>query len=182
MTKVNILIKGYLSSESNGRTCPSIVLVQNENNNIVIDPGTTKNPKQIVSALKKHNLTLKDINLVFLTHCHYDHIRNIAIFPKAKIMDFWAKWDNDKDYPKTELGKDIKIIKTPGHSPDNQTMLVKTKNGLIAICGDVFWKENFPKNDSYANDKKALEKSREKILKLADYIIPGHGKMFRVKK
>jgi glyoxylase-like metal-dependent hydrolase (beta-lactamase superfamily II) len=29
---------------------------------------------------------------------------------------------------------------------------------------------------------KELIKSRKKLLKLADYIIPGHGKMFMVKK
>jgi len=33
-------------------------------------------------------------------------------------------------------------------------------------------------SDQYLKDKKALIKSREKILKIADYIIPGHGNQF----
>jgi len=36
--------------------------------------------------------------------------------------------------------------------------------------------------DPYVKDARALEESREKILNLADYIIPGHGEMFKVKK
>lgn len=74
---------------------------------------------------------------------------------------------------------DIKIIKTPGHSYDGITLFVKTGRGVIAICGDVFWKENSPKNDPYASDKEKLQESRKRVLEMADYIIPGHGKMFR---
>jgi hypothetical protein len=32
------------------------------------------------------------------------------------------------------------------------------------------------------SDEKALKESRKKILEIADYIIPGHGKMFKVKR
>jgi len=34
----------------------------------------------------------------------------------------------------------------------------------------------------YANDLDRLQKSRIKVLELADYIIPGHGKIFKVTK
>ena len=36
-------------------------------------------------------------------------------------------------------------------------------------------------NDPYMKDKDALHKSREKILKIAAYIVPGHGKPFKIK-
>jgi len=36
--------------------------------------------------------------------------------------------------------------------------------------------------DPYLKDKDALHNSREKILKIADYIVPGHGKPFKVSK
>jgi len=75
----------------------------------------------------------------------------------------------------------IKIIKTPGHNFSSITLLVKTDKGNVAICGDVFWKENFPDEDEYADEPKKLKQSRENILKLADYIIPGHADMYKVK-
>ena len=40
----------------------------------------------------------------------------------------------------------------------------------------------YPGEDPYAIDAKRLEDSRKKVLALADYIIPGHGKMFGGKR
>ena len=45
-----------------------------------------------------------------------------------------------------------------------------------------YLKENYPEIDPYASDMKKLKESRKKLLELADYIIPGHGKMFKVEK
>jgi len=73
-------------------------------------------------------------------------------------------------------------MKTPGHSYDGITLFIKTKEGIIAICGDIFWEKNSPKDDPYAQDKEKLKESRKKILELADWIIPGHGKMWKVEK
>lgn len=181
MPKVKILVKGYIGAEANGHSCSTISLVQDSGFNIIVDPGTTKNQNVIIRALKKEKLKTDDINIVFITHAHIDHYRNIGMFPKAKTLDFWG-WTNGDVEKKASsiITKHIKIIKTPGHSHDSMTMLVKTKLGKITICGDVFWKKDFPKKDSYANNLKLLTKSRKKILKLADYIIPGHGDMYKV--
>lgn len=37
------------------------------------------------------------------------------------------------------------------------------------------------KHDDFASDQETLKLSRSLALSLADYIIPGHGKMFKVK-
>ena len=183
MPKVKILIKGYLSQESGGRTCPTVVLVQDNNLNIICDPGTTRDPNLIISALKKEKLYPEDIDIVFLTHSHYDHFKNITIFKKAKCLDYWALWDNDTAAGRpVNLTKNIKIIETPGHSYDSLTMLVKTQKDTIAICGDVYFKKNLPLIDEYASDCKELADSRELLKKLADKVIPGHGNIFKVLK
>jgi len=105
------------------------------------------------------------------------------MFPDAKTLEYWGIWyENKVEDWKEQFTKNIRIIKTPGHNYDGITLLVKTEKGIVAICGDVFWKENFPEDDPYASDKDKLKESRKKILEIADYIIPGHGKMFKVKK
>lgn len=184
MAKVKILIKGYLPSETNGRNCPTISLIRDKNIIMICDPGIVKNQDIIKEALRKEGLKIEDINFVFITHSHIDHYRNIGMFPKAKTLEYFGIWEEDKDGIdwKENFSENIKIIKTPGHNYDNLTLLVKTSKGIIAVCGDVFWKESFPKDDPYASDIKKLDESRKKILKLADYIIPGHGEMFKVKK
>lgn len=181
MAEVKILLQGYTSDESEGHSCSTISLIQDKDLNIVVDPGTSSSQEVIKDALNKEGLTIDNIDYVFITHSHMDHYRNIGMFPKSKALDYWGIWDSDtcNDY-KEHFSKDIKIIKTPGHSYDSLTFLVKTDLGLIAICGDVFWKKNFPEKDPYAQDLAELEKSRKKLLEIADYIIPGHGEMFKV--
>jgi len=183
-TRIKILLKGYVSADSGGRTRPTMTLIRNGKQTILTDPGVTRNQKVILDALKKEGLLPEKIDVVFITHGHTDHTRNIGFFAKAKILDYFGWWKNDvfEDYKKGDLGAGIEIIKTPGHSYDGISLIIKTEKSDIIICGDVFWKKDFPKIDPFAEDQKQLNKSRGEILKLADYVVPGHGEMFKVKK
>ena len=148
---------------------------------MVVDPGTLKSQDDLVKALKRQGLKVSDVTHVCITHSHMDHYRNIGMFKDAKVLDHWGLWDHDiVDDWEPQFSKNIKIIKTPGHDYSGITLLVNTNKGTIAVCGDVFWKKDFPKKDAYASDKKKLEKSRKLVLKKADFIVPGHGKMFEV--
>ena len=186
MAEVKILVEGYVSGKDNNNSCCTISLIKDKNINMVIDPGTVKDQKLIIEALKKEKLVPKDINYVCITHSHMDHYRNLGMFSKAKAVDYWGTWESDmlnewKD-KEMNISEDIKLIKTPGHDYTGITLLVKTAQGIIAVCGDVFWKENFPKDDPYASDKEKLKKSRLLVLSKADHIIPGHAGMYSVKK
>ena len=180
---VKVLIEGCLASDSEGKTCPTISLVQDKNLNIIVDPGTVSDFDLIVKALAQNDLNLSDISLVFLTHCHFDHFYNVSKFANAEVLDYWGIWKNNliRENP-GKLNENISIINTPGHSYDSQTMLVKTDSGLVAICGDVYWKEDWPVIDDYASGVEELTLSRKKILGIADWVVPGHGPMYKVKK
>jgi glyoxylase-like metal-dependent hydrolase (beta-lactamase superfamily II) len=187
MAEVKILIEGYTTADSScegeEKTSPTITLVKDGDIIMIVDPGVVESQDLIIEKLKEQGLTVNDINIVCLTHSHIDHFRNIGMFPDAKTLEFFGLWDkNTVEDWQEQFSKDIRIIKTPGHNYDCITLLVKTDIGLIAICGDVFWKENQPEEDPYATDNDKLAESRKKILELADYVIPGHGKMFKVKK
>lgn len=127
--------------------------------------------------------TNDDIDIVCITHSHIDHYRNIGMFPNAKTLEFFGLWDKNSVSEWSEnFTNDIKIIKTPGHNYDGITLLVKTEKGTVAVCGDVFWKENYPERDPYATDDKKLKQSREMIVSSAEYIIPGHAGIYKIKK
>ncbi|NOX71974.1 MAG: MBL fold metallo-hydrolase [Candidatus Micrarchaeota archaeon] len=180
MAEVKILLKGYVSDETGGHSCSTVTLVRNGKIRMVIDPGTLPSRNVLVDALKKEGIIPEDVNFVGITHSHMDHYRSIGMFPNASAVDYWGIWKKDvwKEC-KGNLSDDIRIVKTPGHSYDSITFLVKTKNDIVAICGDVFWKEGYPQDDPYAQDREKLQESRKYILKTADFIIPGHGEMFR---
>lgn len=197
MAEVKILVQGYTTADSatasggaasEEKTCATITLVRDKNIVMVCDPGVLDSQQILIDALAKEGLFANDVNYVFITHSHIDHYRNIGMFPKAKTLEYFGIWTGGKveDW-KEQFTDDIKIIKTPGHNYDGLTLLVKTKEGTIAICGDVFWKENYPLvypdggGDPYASDPKKLQESRQKVLEMADWIIPGHAGKYRVK-
>lgn len=184
MAEVKILIEGFTSGDNGGGiTCPTITLVRDNNMVIVVDPGVLNSQQLLTEALQKENLKVSNVNYVFITHSHLDHYRNIGMFEQAKTIEYFGVWDKGacEDWP-NQLTDDIEIIKTPGHNYDALSLLVKTNVGIIAIVGDVFWNERGPKNDPYASDPEKLVISRKRVLELADYVIPGHGPMFKVKK
>jgi glyoxylase-like metal-dependent hydrolase (beta-lactamase superfamily II) len=158
-------------------------LIKDGNLKIVVDPGVLENQKILIDGLKDEGLTVNDIDIVCITHSHIDHYRNIGMFAEAKTLEYFGLWHKNTvgDWQE-QFTDDIKIIKTPGHNYDAITLLVKTEKGIVAVCGDVFWKENYPEVDQYATDAEKLKESRKKILEAADWIIPGHAGIYKVKK
>ena len=188
MAEVKVLIKGFTNTDTKDDneaevTSCTTALVKDGDFIIVTDPGVLADQKILKDALAKEGLTINDVTHVFITHPHMDHYRNIGMFPKAISLDYTGIWTGNKYNDLTwDLTPSISFILTPGHKDDSLTMLVKTEQGTIAIAGDVWWRENYPQEDPYASDQKLLEESRKKILKIADYIVPGHGDMFKVSK
>jgi len=184
MAEVKILIEGYTTADAaesgEEKTCPTVTLVKDKNIIMVVDTGVLESQQMLVDALEKEGLKVDDVNVVCITHSHIDHYRNIGMFPDAKTLEFYGLWHkNTVEDWKEQFTDDIKIIKTPGHDSTGITLLVKTNDGIVAICGDIFWKENYPDNDLYADDPEKLKGTRRIILENADWVIPGHGGMFK---
>jgi glyoxylase-like metal-dependent hydrolase (beta-lactamase superfamily II) len=192
MAEVVVMIEGYAKPLKNGWLAnSSVVLIKSNGKKIIVDPGFDK--EKLLNALKKEKLKTSDIDFVFLTHGHIDHSLLAGIFENAKIIDELYVYQKDvitRHYGVIP-GTDLKVIRTPGHMEEHCSLIVKTEKGVYAVAGDVFWwleKENQevdinnPDKDPEHMNIKKLIASRKKLLELADYIIPGHGKMFKVKK
>ncbi|MCX6818889.1 MAG: MBL fold metallo-hydrolase [Candidatus Aenigmarchaeota archaeon] len=192
MNKVKVLIEGYAEPLKNGWLAnSSVVLIKSNGKNIIADPGFDR--EKILNVLKKEKLKTSDIDFVFLTHGHIDHSLLAGIFENAKIVDELYVYQKDviTKHDGVIPGTDLKVIRTPGHMEEHCSLIVKTEKGVYAVAGDVFWwsenekqeiDTNKPDNDPEHMNIQKLIASRKKILELADYIIPGHGKMFRVKR
>jgi len=197
MAEVKILVQGFGRKEKAGwkSVTSTATLIKDNGLNIIIDPGM--NRKLLLTALKKENLFLNQIDYIILTHYHLDHSLLAGVFEKAKILDDEEiySWDGKIEEHQGKIPRtEIEIIKTPGHDLFHCSVLVKTKDfGKIAIIGDVFWwreneeqktdKESLMNHeDPYVKNQEDLINSRKKILEIADYIIPGHGKMFKSPK
>lgn len=182
MAKVKVLIEGYVKEP---KIVPTTTLIQDDKVNIIVDPGMGKNKRALLEkVLRKEKLAFDDIDIVFCTHYHPDHTQFVGLFPKAKWITSLYIFDGDKwlDHKGEEyrLSPNVSIIHTPGHTSEHASLKVKTDKGIVAVAGDVWWLDTMkPKIDEMAQDQKELEKSRKKVLEIADWIIPGHGKMFK---
>jgi len=193
MAEVKILVQGYVREKNGAEFASSTTsLIQERDLNIIVDPGMDR--KLLLEALKKENLSLDKINYVILTHYHLDHSLLAGIFENAKILDNGEmySWDGKIETHDGKVpGTDVEIIKTPGHDMFHCSVLVKTNEfGKVIIAGDVFWWEDDEEQktdresllrhkDPYMKNKEELMESRKKVLEMADYIIPGHGPMFK---
>jgi glyoxylase-like metal-dependent hydrolase (beta-lactamase superfamily II) len=194
MAHVKILVNGYAKKRPGYELAsPNTVLIFDGTQKILVDPGSNK--RLLLKGLKKEHLKPRDIDVVLITHYHLDHILNIRLFPEHDIYDGDTINRADKiiGYSSNVPRTSIKVIPTPGHAHEHCSFLVQTAQGKVVIAGDIFWwserekqkidkKSLLKKKDPYVKNKADLLQSRKKLLAVADYIIPGHGKMFKVEK
>ncbi len=153
----------------------SIVYLINLNKkNILIDTSSSANKNELLKNLKELNISTSKINIIILTHNHWDHTENLDLFEKAKI--YGSKKDFSKeniiDVKKLKI-PEFKVIETPGHSKGGICILYKD----ILFSGDtIFHRGTIGRTDLPGSSEKEMKQSLEKLKKIKYKILcPGHG-------
>jgi glyoxylase-like metal-dependent hydrolase (beta-lactamase superfamily II) len=200
-----------------GKNIPSyIYLLQNDNLNILVDTSFSnqqdvtekmgiycKREKSISGLLNDFDTSIEEINMVILTHLHWDHAGNFDLFPNAVVFcqeeeyqwmcrtrtweigypDWFAERllkspDRfrflDGDY---DAAPGLYIWKFGGHTPGSQMVGFETGNGMGIIPGDnVMSYENVEQNIPIGLmcDIRMCMASIEKIQKDAEMYVPSH--------
>jgi glyoxylase-like metal-dependent hydrolase (beta-lactamase superfamily II) len=185
MATVDVLIAGHVEQTDAGSSVhPTVSLVRDGDAVIVVDPGILSDPGLLTQALSGHDLTVDDVTHVFVTHHHLDHTRNVGMFPTARVVDVDSVYDGslwlDHDGDGHHLSSDVSVIETPGHAQECAALVVRTDDGTVVLTHAWWFADMTPVEDPLAWDQDALERSRERILGIADVVVPGHGPAFRV--
>ena len=149
---------------------------------VIVDPGLVASRSLIVDPLRELGVSVEAITDVVFSHQHIDHTLNAALFPNARFHDFAAIYRGDlwldRDAEEQELGEDIRLIRTPGHTVEDISTVIESADGTV-VCTHAWWFEGGPDEDPYAPDAEILSASRARILALApSLIVPGHGVPF----
>ena len=181
MTTVHLLHAGY----AHDRVGSSIVLVRDGDALIVTDPGMVARRSLIVDPLRGLGVAPEAVTHVFLSHHHPDHTVNIALFPNAEVVDFWARYRDDlwldHDGDGYALSPHTRLWLTPGHTEEDASLIVDADDVTYALT-HLWWRgDRTSVVDPLAWDQVALERGRERVLSAADIVIPGHGEPFRVR-
>jgi glyoxylase-like metal-dependent hydrolase (beta-lactamase superfamily II) len=184
MATVDVLIAGHVEDTDAGKSVhPSVSLVRDQDLVIVVDPGILSGQALLTDALAGHGVTAEDVTHVFVTHHHLDHTRNVGMFPTARVVDvdsvydgsLWLGHDGDGHH----LSPDVSVIETPGHARECAALVVRTEDGTVVLTHAWWFADMTPVQDPLAWDQHALDRSRERILGIADIVVPGHGPAFR---
>ena len=121
--------------------------------------------QEILSALAAKGLKPEDINIVILTHLHFDHIGNTDLFKNARFIVqkseismlispprfatfYYREWSDkiinisDRLVPiegNFKLTKSIELVRMGGHSPGQMAVFVKTEKGRVCIASDFLY-------------------------------------------
>lgn len=180
MTSVHVLHTGYAAN----RVGSTVSLVRDGDAIIVVDPGMVADRSRILGPLAALGVEPHDVTHVFISHHHPDHTVNIALFPNAEVIDFWARYRADEwldhDGDGYQLSPRTELWLTPGHTEEDATLIVRADDATYALT-HLWWRsDRTPDIDPLAWDQAALERGRERVLAVADIVIPGHGEPFHV--
>ena len=173
-----VLFEGYVGD----RVAGTVSFVRDGDVRVIIDPGMVPEPAAILGPLGKLVRSPDEITDVVFSHHHPDHTLNAALFPRARFHDFWAIYKGDvwEQRPAEGFGlsPSIRLLETPGHTPQDITTMVSTNEGMVAFT-HLWWSANGPSEDPLASDPSALHRSRARVLQIAGLIVPGHGAAFK---
>ena len=178
----HVVQTGYVRQDHDGQHVGSTVgLVRDGDLVLVIDPGLVADRSALLDAMRALGTSPEEVTDVVISHHHPDHTVNIALFPNAKVHDHWAVYDGDlwisRDAEGVELSPSVRLLRTPGHTPEDISTLVGTADGVVAFT-HAWWRSDGPLTDPYAPDQAVLDESRKRLRRLVDTIVPGHGEPF----
>lgn len=129
-------------------------------------PGSyMQQDRSLVAQLEEIGLKPKDIDLISISHGHFDHVGAANLFPEATVVlqraEYEAAFEHAEDYEvytpdlyanirdsefklldgDHDLFGDgqVRFISTPGHTPGHQALLLNLRDyGPLLLSGDLF--------------------------------------------
>lgn len=157
--------------------------------------------QRLDAALSRLGVSGADIDIVILTHLHWDHSGCLNIFPNAEFfvqreelhyaIDPIPAHKNNYDLQRifsvnytildgdAQITDGVSVVLSPGHSNGHQCVLVDTEEGPYLILGDMVnlleaWEAVPPVANGYHVSLLDYHRSFQKLKQIPAKVLPGH--------
>lgn len=194
--KVTMLYEGHVapipgkvflpwSTHDGARTLStSVFVIQSGGKVLVGNPGIVRKGEwpKIMKKLADMGIRPSNVDYVWIDHHHPDHVANLGAFPGAAIVDFASVYQDEvwTDHPNHfEVIPDVTVVKTPGHTDEDSSLMVNTPEGVMLITHMWWHNDMTPVIDPVGEDQHALDTHRWLLLPQADLLFPTHGRIMK---
>jgi glyoxylase-like metal-dependent hydrolase (beta-lactamase superfamily II) len=165
-------------------------VISGDDFHIIVDPSLADEAAMATELERRTGLKPDNIDTVFITHQHGDHVAGLKHFQNARWLagpEVASALNKTAGFPKqiepagNILFGAIEVISTPGHTPDHCSLRFDYRGLSIVIAGDsIATKDFWDEKRAYYNVMDAAESKRSmlKIDSIADIIVPGHDNCF----
>jgi glyoxylase-like metal-dependent hydrolase (beta-lactamase superfamily II) len=184
----------------------NVVLLRRSGKNILFDTGSYGDRQPLVARLAACGLAPEDIDLVFASHFHYDHVANAEIFacpvavserercyatqaeylarhdpfvPRALIPFLGARLTGVPEGD--EVAPGVRTVALPGHTPGTTGLLLEGEGVLLA--GDAVknaWDFVRGEPPPSFHSRDTAPGNYQRIRELARVVVPGHDRPFEL--
>lgn len=206
--RYDILLNGFPGRTERGFLgWSTAVLIVGEGGPILLDTGGGGDRKLLLHRLRERGIAPEDVRTVVLSHLHFDHIANAECFPCAEFLVHEDELNyverhgtQDPAVPmfliqglmgcgrlkpqsgEPALQEGVSLIQTPGHTGGHCSLVLDTPGGVIVLAQDAIKHrgEYLAGRPTEAFSLDLAARSIERIIPIADIIVPGHDCAFRI--
>jgi len=165
-------------------------VVSGENFHLLVDPSLRDADDMATGLDRRTGLSVDEIDTVFITHQHDDHLFGLKHFTKAKwyagtevasAINKSGKYEKQIEPAGKTLFEEIDVIPMFGHTPDHFGLRFHHSGYSVVITGDaVATKDYWDGRQMYYNvmDMEESTRTMQMISSIADIIVPGHDNYF----
>ena len=208
--EIKVLFQGFPGKLQRGFLgWSSMIYIASGKQKILVDTGSFGDAPEIPKRLAQINVKMEEIDTVFLSHFHYDHIINAHLFPNATYLlskieaEYVTGGSGDWAVPEyyfyhlektgrlklveseMKIAEGIRSIYTPGHTPGLMSLLIEDESmptTLIASDAVKNIAELQTGNVPMAWDTTVSKQTIENIRDRVTRVIPGHDRILHVEK
>ncbi|WP_439631964.1 MBL fold metallo-hydrolase [Shinella sp.] len=198
----DLLLRGFPGRTERGFLgWSTTVLLRTAAGYALFDTGAAGDRPGLFNALAKRGIERADIKTIILSHLHFDHVANVECFPRAEFLlheteraYFESDGARDAAMPvflveallrqprlrliagEPEILPGVHVLCTPGHTGGHISLALNADGRQVVLAQDALKHRGEIDAVTLAGafDSEAARNSIDRILKMADVIVPGH--------